>query len=173
LVNTRTIQHRRLRAGTARRSTHRRRRMRQELVELAGTAAATRLRSWKHARLYVGVAVGVALAVAYLFLAAQVTQTSYQLAQLQNQQAQLMAEQAQLQYGEADLRTPAQVDRAAQQAGLRQRTATGYVGGQVAAIDLGAPIGQQPADSQPLWEKAVAAVFGTVTGTKDVLASER
>jgi cell division protein FtsL len=145
--------------------------MRHELVELAGTAAATRLRSSKHVRLYGAVTLGVALLVAYLVLAAQGTQTSYQLAQLQNQQAQLQAEQAQLQYAEADLHTPARVDQSAQQAGLRRNNAAGYVGGQVAAIDLGAPIGQSAAGSEPLWQRAVAAVIGTVTGTKDVLAS--
>lgn len=147
--------------------------MRRELVDRAGTVAAARLRASKHARLYCGVAFGVAVLVAYLVLAAQVTQTSYQLAQLQNQQAQLLAEQAQLQYAEADLHTPAEVDHAAQQAGLRQKTASGYLGGQVAAIDLEAPIGPAPADSVPRWERAVAAILGGVTGTKDVLASTR
>ena len=172
MVNTKTIEHRRLRAGTRHRPTRRRRLMRQELVELAGTAAARRLRSSRHARLYVAVALGVGVLVAYLVLAAQVTQTSYQLAQLQNQQAQLQAEQAQLQYAEADLHTPARVDQAAHQAGLGQHTAAGYVGGQMAAIDLQAPIGQPATDSQPLWQKAVAAVLGAVTGTKDAQASE-
>jgi Tfp pilus assembly protein PilN len=147
--------------------------MRRELVERAGTVAATRLRASKHARLYAAVALGVGVLVAYLVLAAQVTQTSYQLAQLQNQQAQLQAEQAQLQYAEADLHTPAQVDHAAAQAGLRQKTASGYLTGQVAAIDLEAPIGPAPADAEPRWERAVAAILGGVTGTKDVLASTR
>lgn len=172
MVNTRTLRHRRLGAGSAHRST-RRRRTRPELVERAGTAAAARLRASAHARLYGAVGLGVALLIAYLVLAAQVTQTSYQLAQLQNQQGQLQAEQAQLEYREADLHTPAEVDKAARQAGLRQRTANGYVGGQVAAIDLQAPIGQPAARTTPPWQQAMAAVFGTLTGSRDVLASDR
>ncbi len=173
MVNSRILERRRLRAAPAHSSAVRRRRVRRDLVEAVGVRAADRLRASAHLRLYLGVVVLVAVLVAYVVLASQMTQTSYELARLQNQQAQLQAEQAQLRYQEANSHTPAQVQHDAQAAGLRQVQPTKYVGSQPVAIDLQAPTGAGPVDDQAPWQRAVAGLLGVVTGQRDVLAADR
>lgn len=150
--------------------------MRHDAIERAGFIAADRLRAAdsQHLRLYFGVAVVVAVLVSYLVLAAQVTQTSYELARLQNKQAELQAEQGQLRLQEADLHTPAQVEHDAQQAGLQRQPPRGYAGYQASAINIDAPIGQPPSDTDhPLWQDAVASIAGAIGGTRDVFAGDR
>jgi len=146
--------------------------VRRDLVGLAGVRAADSLRASPHLRLYLAVATLVAVLIAYVVVASQVTQTSYELARLQNKQAELQAEQGQLRYQEADLRTPAQIQHDAQSAGLSQVPPTKYVGYQPVAIDLQAPTGAEPVDDQPLWQRAVASVLGAVSGSRDVLAGD-
>jgi len=146
--------------------------VRRDLVELAGVRAADRLRASPHLRLYLVVATFVTVLVAYVVVASQVTQTSYELARLQNAQSELQAEQGQLRYQEADMRTPAQIQHDAQAAGLRQMPPTKYVGYQPVAIDLQVPTGAGPIDDQPLWQQAMASVLGAVTGSRDVLAGD-
>lgn len=122
---------------------------------------------------YAAVVGVVAVALAYLALSAQVTETSYDLARLQNRQTELQADQAQLRYREASLHTPAQVERDAQAGGLDRQPASRYLPYQAVAIDLGAPIGDAAPDTSPAWQRAVAGLIGTVAGTHDVLAAER
>ncbi len=172
MVNSRILERRRLRSAPAHRPVPRRRRVRRDLVELAGVRAADRLRASPHLRLYLVVATFVTVLVAYVVVASQVTQTSYELARLQNAQSELQAEQGQLRYQEADMRTPAQIQHDAQAAGLRQMPPTKYVGYQPVAIDLQVPTGAGPIDDQPLWQQAMASVLGAVTGSRDVLAGD-
>jgi hypothetical protein len=47
------------------------------------------------------------------------------------------------------------------------------VAGQEVAIDLTTPVGASPADTTPLWLRAVAAVVNTVGGTQTVMASTK
>jgi hypothetical protein len=55
-----------------------------------------------------------------------------------------------------------------------QRVApSSYVAGPEVAIDLAAPVGASPADTTPLWLRAVAAVVNTVGGTQTVMASTK
>ena len=58
---------------------------------------------------YVGVGAVVIAILFYLALAAQITQSSYDISRLQDQQRQLIAEQDQLRYQEVTLHAPAQV----------------------------------------------------------------
>lgn len=175
MVTTRTIHRRRLTAGVAGRhsaapSSRRRRRTRLDLA-LAQSTAARRLRLSAFARAYAVAAAVLALAVAYLFVGAQLTQTSYQLSRLQQQQADLQASQDQLRYQAAALHTPARVEQAAGQAGLQRTAPAGYQPYQPVAIDLGAPIGADRPEDSPLWQRAVAGIVGGTT--KEALASDR
>ena len=149
--------------------------MRRDAFAKAGVLASERLRGvdLRHLRLYAGWAVAVAILVAYLALAAQVTQVSYELARLQNQQAALQAEQGQLRLREADLHTPAQVEQDAQAAGLQRQAPRGYATYQGTGVDLAAPIGQPAPVDRPLWQDAVASLLGAVGGSRDVLAGDR
>ncbi len=172
MVTTRTLQHRRARHAPA----HRRRRMRRDAIERAGLLAADRLRAAgdRHFRAYMGMAMVITALVSYLVLAAQVTQTSYELARLQNQQTELLAEQGQLRLQEADAHTPAEVEHDAKQAGLQRQAPRGYATLQASAINLDAAIGP-PADAaeHPLWQDAVASILGAAGGTRDVFAGDR
>lgn len=150
--------------------------MRRDAFERAGLAAAGRLRtaSRGHLRAYLGVAVLVGVLVSYLVLAAQVTQTSYELARLQNRQSELVAEQGQLRLQEADAHTPAQVEHDAQQAGLQRRPPRGFAAYQASAINIDAPIGPVASSTDhPLWQDAVASLAGALGGTRDVFAGDR
>ncbi|HEX6548968.1 MAG TPA: hypothetical protein VF134_09535 [Candidatus Dormibacteraeota bacterium] len=177
MINTRSLEHRRHRAALHTAlpagAHRRRRRAHRELVDRAALAAGARVQAPSHLRLYVGVGVAVLVLIGYLLLAAQVTQTSYELARLQNRQAELISEQAQLRLAAADAHTPAQVEHDAAAAGMVRQPAAGYPVYQPVAINLDAPTGEGPTDSQPRWEQAVASLLGTVTGTREVLASDR
>ena len=109
----------------------------------------------------------------YLGLAAQVTQNSYDISRLQDQQRQLIAEQDQLRYQEVTLHAPAQVQQQATQSGMQRVVPSSYIQGSEVAIDLTAPVGDAPADTTPLWMRAVAVVVDTVGGTRDVQAATK
>ena len=142
-------------------------------MQVAGTVAAERLRLNMFGHAYVGVGAVVIALLFYLALAAQITQASYDISRLQDQQRQLIAEQDQLRYQEATLHAPAQVQQQAAQGGMQRVVPSSYVAGQPIALDLGAPVGDSPADTTPLWLRAVAAVLNTVGGTRDVLAATK
>jgi len=142
-------------------------------VQVAGSVAADRLQlnAFGHAYLWFGAAlIGVLF---YLALAAQVTQSSYDITRLQEQQRQLVAEQDQLRYQEVTLHAPAQVQQHASQSGMQRAAPTVYVPAQQVAIDLQAPAGASATDATPLWERYMAALFNKVGGTRDVLAASR
>jgi hypothetical protein len=149
----------------------RRRRRTRGFVQVAGSAAASRLRLSGFGHAYLGLGALVIGVLFYLALAAQITQSSYQIAQLQDQQSQLIAQQDQLRYQEVTAHAPAQVQQQAAQSGLQRVAPATYVPGQPLAVDLGAPVGASAGDTTPLWMKAVAAVVNTVGGTRDVMAA--
>jgi hypothetical protein len=114
---------------------------------------------------------GIVAVLIYLALAAQVTQSSYQISQLQDQQRQLVAEQDQLRYQEATLHAPAQVAQQAAQAGMQRLAPSTYVNEPAVAIDLTAPIGAPPTGSTPLWLQAVAAFMNRIGVARDAMAA--
>jgi hypothetical protein len=140
-------------------------------VQVASSAAAERLRLNTFGHAYLGAGAAFIGVLFYLALAAQVTQSSYDIVRLQEQQRQLIAEQDQLRYQEVTLHAPAQVQQQAAQSGMQRVVPASYVAGQPVAINLGAPVGATANDTAPLWERAVAAVVNTVGGTRDVLAA--
>ena len=140
-------------------------------MQVAGAAAAERLHLHGFGHAYVGVGAVVIVLLFYLAIAAQITQSSYDIARLQDQQRQLIAEQDQLRYQEVTLHAPAQVQQQAAQTGMQRVLPARYVSGQPVAIDLTSPIGATAPDTTPLWLKAVAAVVNTVGGTRDVMAA--
>ena len=148
-----------------------RRRRTRGFVQVASATASERLRlnAFGHAYLLVGAVLAVVLV--YLFLAAQVTMSSYQISQLQDQQRQLLSEQDQLRLQEATLHAPAQVAQQATQGGMQRVQPTGYVNEPAVAIDLTAPIGAPPTDSTPLWEQAVAAFINRIGVARDAMAA--
>jgi Tfp pilus assembly protein PilN len=151
----------------------RRRRRTRGFVQVASATAAERLHlnAFGHAYLALGaVLIGVLF---YLALAAQITQSSYEIARLQDQQRQLLAEQDQLHYQEATLHAPAQVEQSAAGSGLKLKTPNKYLSSQPVAIDLQAPIGASPSDATPLWQQMMAAVVDRVVGAHDVMAATR
>lgn len=165
MVTTRILTRRRLTAGG---TTRRRRSSRPLFAEIADSPAARRLRLSTFARVYAAAAVVLLLAVAYLVVAAQATQSSYELSRLKDQNGQLQAEQDQLRYNLAATHTPARVEQSAAAAGLQRSNQPRYVRYQPVAVDLNAPTGPERPDEGPLWQRALAAVFG---GARDVLAS--
>jgi len=120
---------------------------------------------------YLGLGAVVIALLFYLAIAAQITQSSYDIARLQQQQRQLISDQDQLRYQEVTLHAPAQVQQQAAQSGMQRMLPASYVPGQEVAIDLSAPIGAGATDMTPRWMRAVAAVVDTVGGTRDVLAA--
>jgi Tfp pilus assembly protein PilN len=158
-------------AGTRHTPPPRRRRRTRGFVQVASATAAERLRlnAFGHAYMLVGAVLAAILV--YLVLAAQVTQSSYQIAQLQDQQRQLIAEQDQLRYQEATLHAPAQVAQQAAQGGMQRVAPTSYLTQPPVAIDLTAPIGAPPTDSTPLWEQAVAAFVNKIGVARDAMAA--
>jgi hypothetical protein len=151
----------------------RRRRRTRGFVQVAGTVAAERLHVSTFGRAYVFMGVVVIGVLFYLAIAAQITQSSYDIARLQDQQRQLIAEQDALRYQEVTLHAPAQVQHQATQSGMQRVAPSTYVGGVEVAIDLGAPIGASPVDQTPLWLRAVALVVNTVGGPRDVMAQTK
>lgn len=171
MVTERTLERRRLglQLPTAPPS-RRRRRSARPLVELAGSALVARLRLSAFARACVVAALLLALALTYLVVAAQATQSSYELSRLRNQKAQLEADQDQLRYQSIRLHAPARVEQEAAAAGLQRSSNPTPVAYQPVDLDLARPIGPQPPDASPLWERALAAVW---EGGQDVLAAGR
>src|SRR5438093_12464510 len=109
LTSTRILARRRL--GTAGAAQHltappRRRRRTRGFVQVAGSVAAERLRLNVFGHAYVGVGAVVIVVLFYLAIAAQITQSSYDIARLQDQQRQLIAEQDQLRYQEVTMHAP-------------------------------------------------------------------
>jgi len=142
-------------------------------VQVAGTVAAERLRLNLFGHAYMGFGAVVIALLFYLAIAAQITQASYDITRLQDQHRQLIAEQDQLRYQEVTLHAPAQVQQQATQSGMQRVAPSTYVAGQEVAVDLSAPVGASPADTTPLWLRAVAAVVNTVGGTQTVMASTK
>lgn len=120
---------------------------------------------------YLGLGAVVIALLFYLGIAAQITQSSYDIARLQEQQRQLIAQQDQLRYEEVTLHAPAQVQQHAAQSGMQRVVPSNYLVGSAVAIDLAAPIGAGATDMTPRWMRAVAIVVDTVGATKDVMAA--
>jgi cell division protein FtsL len=148
--------------------TRRRRSSRPLWADIAGSPAARRLQLSTFARVYAAAGVVLLLAIAYLVVAAQATQSSYELTKLKDQNAQLRAEQDQLRYSMAAQHTPARVEQEAAAAGLQRSNQLKYVSYQPVVVDLSAPLGPDRPVQGPLWRQAIAAVFG---GARDVLAA--
>ena len=157
-------------AGTRHTPPPRRRRRTRGFVQVASATAAERLRlnAFGHAYMVVGAAVAAVLV--YLVMAAQVTESSYQISQLQEQQRQLLAEQDQLRYQEATLHAPAQVAQQAAQSGMQRVSPTTYLTQPPVTIDLTAPIGAAPTDSTPLWEQTLSAFMTRIGFARDAMA---
>jgi hypothetical protein len=143
------------------------------LVQVASTATVERLHLNVFGHAYLGLGAVVIVVLFYLGLAAQITQSSYDIARLQDQQSQLLAAQDQLQYQEVTLHAPAQVQQAAVKSGMKLTAPTRYVLSRGAGIDLQAPIGASAGDSTPLWQQMMAAVVTRVVGARDVMAATR
>jgi len=174
LTSTRILARRRLSiAGAQHAPAPRRRRRTRGFVQVASATAAERLRLNTFGHAYLGLGAILIVVLFYLGLAAQITQSSYDITRLQDQQRQLIAEQDQLRYQEVTLHAPAQVQQQAAQSGMQRVVPSGYVAGQAVAIDLAAPVGDSRSDTAPLWERAVAAMLNTVGGTRDVLAATK
>jgi cell division protein FtsL len=148
--------------------TRRRRSSRPLWADIAASPAARRLQLSTFARVYAAAGVVLLLAIAYLVVAAQATQSSYELSRLKDQNAQLRAEQDQLRYSMAAQHTPARVEQEAAAAGLQRSNQLKYVSYQPVVVDLSAPLGPDRPVQGPLGKQAIAAVFG---GARDVLAA--
>ncbi|TMD98294.1 MAG: hypothetical protein E6I72_03545 [Chloroflexi bacterium] len=151
----------------------RRRRRTRGFVQVAGAVAAERLRLNLFGHAYMAVGAVVIVLLFYLAIAAQITQSSYDITRLQDQQRQLVAEQDQLRYQEVTLHAPAQVQQQAAQSGMQRVVPSRYVQGNEVAIDLTTPVGEGPPDTTPLWLRAVALVVNSVGGTRDVQAASK
>jgi len=175
VTSTRILARRRLGTTSAPHVTAppRRRRRTRGFVQVATAVAAERLRLNVFGHAYMAVGAFVIVVLFYLAIAAQITQASYDIARLQDQQRQLVAEQDQLRYQEVTLHAPAQVQQQAQQSGMQRVVPSSYIQGTQVAIDLTAPVGAQPADTTPLWLRAVATVVNTVGGTQNVQAATK
>jgi hypothetical protein len=171
VTSTRILTRRRLGAAAAKHVPARRRRRTRGFVQVAGSVAAERLHLNAYAHAYLGFGAVLIAILFYLALAAQVTQSSYDITRLQDAQRQLVAEQDQLRYQEVTLHAPAQVQQAAAQSGMQRAAPAAYVPGQPIAIDLGAPSGASGTDPTPLWARYLAAVVNRLGGTRDVLAA--
>lgn len=171
MTTTRILTRRRLVTPGAHHAPARRRRRTRGFVQVASSVAAERLRLNSFGQAYMGLGAVLICILFYLALAAQVTQSSYDITRLEEQQSQLLAEQDQLRYQEATLHAPAQVQQQAAQSGMQRAARVTYVAGQPVAIDLTAPAGASGADETPLWQRYLAALLNTVGGTRDVLAA--
>ena len=161
MVTTR-IQTTRRHLGTGRQAHGARRRLTPWplLASVANSAAAERLGLASFGRAYAAGVALLAIVIAYLLVAAQTTQTSYELDRLKDQNAQLVAEQDELRAQDARMHTQAGVARAATAAGLQHSNSLQYVGYQPVVLDLGAPIGPARPEDTPLWQRALAAIVG-------------
>lgn len=150
-----------------------RRRRTRGFVQVAGAATAERLRLNTFGHAYIGLGAALIAVLFYLALAAQVTQSSYQITQLQEQQRQLLAEQDQLRYQEVTLQAPATVEQQAAQGGLQRVPPSKMVDYPAVAIDLQAPIGAPPTDQTPLWQRAIAVIVNKLGVTHDAMAATK
>src|SRR5881296_340517 len=168
VTSTRMLARRRLGTTSAPHVTAppRRRRRTRGFVQVATAVATERLRLNVFGHAYMAVGAFVIVVLFYLAIAAQITQASYDIARLQ-------AQQHQLRYQEVTLHAPAQVQQQAQQSGMQRVVPSSYVQGTQVAVDLTAPVGAQPADTTPLWLRAVAVVVNTVGGTQNVQAATK
>ena len=175
MISTRILARRRLTTEGAKLvpTAPRRRRRTRGFVQVASSTAAERLHLSSFGHAYLGLGAVLIAVLFYLGFAAQITQSSYDMARLQDQQRQLIAEQDQLRYEEVTLHAPAQVQQQAAKSGMQRVLPSGYVNGQPVAIDLTDPVGASANDTTPLWARAVAAMINTVGGTRDVLAASR
>jgi cell division protein FtsL len=130
------------------------------------------LRFGAFGRVYLLVAGVVAAALLYLVQAAGATGTSYDIGRLQAQQQDLLAEQDHLKYEQASLKSPAQIESEAAQANLTRPKPYRYVQFADAGVNLDSPAPAAP-DTSPLWQKALASIGRTVTGSQDALAAGR
>jgi hypothetical protein len=151
----------------------RRRRRTRGFVQVAGTVAAQRLHVSTFGRAYVYVGAAVIAVLFYLAIAAQITQSSYDIARLQDQQRQLLAQQDSLRLQEVTMHAPAQVQQQATASGMQRVAPSTYVSGVAVAVDLGASIGASPVDQTPLWLRAVALLVNSVGGPQNVMASTK
>ena len=114
------------------------------------------------------------MALCYLVVAAQMTQTSYEMNRLRSQQTELRAEQDQLRYQGVQLHTPSRIAQSAAVAGLAPAsTPVKYLGYQPVAIDLASPAGDPAPDRSALWQRAVAGLMTGIGANRDVQASDR
>ena len=163
MVTPRILQRRRLvPAATG----HRRRRASaRPVLEQAGGVAARRLGLTRGlTRLYVAGAVLLLFATGYLVLAAQATQSSYDLARLKQQHQQLQAQRDQLRFQDATLHAPARVEQEAQASGMQRHADQKAILGQPLRFDLQRPDGPDRPDSAPRWQRLLAGVFGRELG---------
>jgi len=98
LTSTRILARRRLGVAAPQHVPARRRRRTRGFVQVAGSVAADRLQLNAYAHAYLGLGAVLVAVLFYLALAAQVTQSSYDITRLQDQQRQLIAAQDQLRY---------------------------------------------------------------------------
>ncbi len=171
MTSTRILTRRRLGTAGAQHVPARRRRRTRGFVQVAGAVAADRLQLNAYGHAYLGFGAALIGILFYLALAAQVTQSSYDITRLQDQQRQLIAEQDQLRYQEVTLHAPAEVQQQAARSGMQRAAPIAFVPAQPVAIDLEAPAGASGPDGTPLWERYLAALFNKVSGTRDVLAA--
>src|SRR5260370_12637104 len=148
----------------------RRRRRTRGFVQVASTTAAERLHLSSFGHAYLGLGAVLIAVLFYLALAAQITQSSSDIARLQAQQSQLVAEQDQLRYQEGTLHAPAQVQQQAAQSGMQRIVPSSYVQGNHVAIDLTSPIGDSPTGTTPPWLRAAPLAVNPVGRTTDVHA---
>jgi hypothetical protein len=173
LISTRILTRRRLGPAGTKHAPVRRRRRTRGFVQVAGSVASDRLHLNAFGHAYLGLGAVFICVLFYLGLAAQITQSSYDITKLQDQQRQLLAEQDQLRYQEVTLHAPAQVQQQAAQSGMQRAAPSTYVAGQPVAIDLLAPVGAPANDSTPLWQRVMAAVVNKLGNTRDVMAAGR
>lgn len=173
MISTRILTRRRLGTAGVQHVPARRRRRTRGFVQVATSATVERLHLNAFGHAYLGLGAVLICVLFYLAIAAQITQSSYEIARLQDQQRQLLAEQDQLQYQEVTQHAPASVQRSAVQSGMERTTPNRFVNSHAVAINLSAPIGAPPTDSAPLWQRMVAAVVDRVVGAHDVMAATR
>ena len=107
LISTRILTRRRLGSAGVQHAPARRRRRTRGFVQVASSAAVDRLHLNAFGHAYLGLGAVLICILFYLALAAQITQSSYDIAKLQDQQRQLLAEQDQLRYQEVTQHAPA------------------------------------------------------------------
>jgi Tfp pilus assembly protein PilN len=173
LISTRILTRRRLGTAAVQHVPARRRRRTRGFVQVASATAAERLHLNAFGHAYLGLGAVIICVLFYLAIAAQITQSSYEIARLQDQQRQLLADQDQLRYQEVTRHAPAQVHQSAAKSGMTRMPPTRFISSQLVAIDLQAPIGAPPTDTTPLWQRMVLAVVDRVVGAHDVMAATR